>query len=81
MLSSKPDLIILPFKATRIGSDIPFTLEQALLLLRARENVQIKRSQPGAPDAIGWTIFRRTPKKYLYENEPLFRFEREARRR
>jgi hypothetical protein len=82
MMPSKPDLIILPFKAALIETNIPLTFEQTLRLLRSRdrERVRIERSQPGAPDAIGWTIFRRTPKKYLYENEPLFRFERGARR-
>ena len=80
MFPSKPDLVILPFKAVLIGSDISLTLEQTLSLLRCGVHVQIERSQPGAPDAIGWTIFRRTPRKYLYENEPLFRFERGARR-
>ena len=80
MMPTKPDLVILPFKAKLIGSDNPLTLEQALLLLRKHVPIQIERSQPGAPDAIGWTIFRRTPRKYLYENEPLFRFERGARR-
>ncbi len=80
MLPFKPDLVILPFKAMAIGSNIPLTLDQALLRLRKHAAIQIERSQPGAPDAIGWTIFRRTPRKYLYENEPLFRFERGARR-
>ena len=80
MFPSKPDLVILPFKAVLIGSDISLTLEQTLSLLRSGVHVQIERSQPGAPDAIGWTIFRHTPRKYLYENEPLFRFERGARR-
>ncbi len=80
MFPSKPDLVILPFKAALIGSDISLTLEQTLSLLRSGVHVQIERRQPGAPDAIGWTIFRRTPRKYLYENEPLFRFERGARR-
>lgn len=80
MLPNKPDLVILPFKAALIGSDISLTLEQTLSLLRSGVQVQIERSQPGAPDAIGWTIFRRTPRKYLYENEPLFRFECGARR-
>ncbi len=80
MFPSKPDLVILPFKAVLIGLDISLTLEQTLSLLRSGVRVQIERSQPGAPDAIGWTIFRRTSKKYLYENEPLFRFERGARR-
>ena len=80
MFPEKPDLVILPFKAARIGSDIFLTLEQTLSLLRSGTPIQIERSQPGASDAIGWTIFRRTSKKYLYENEPLFRFERGARR-
>jgi hypothetical protein len=80
MFPSKPDLVILPFKAALIGSDTSLTLVQTLSLLRSGVHVQIERSQPGAPDAIGWTIFRRTPRKYLYENEPLFRFERGARR-
>lgn len=80
MFPEKPDLVILAFKAVLIGSDISLTLEQTLSLLRSGVHIQIERSQPGAPNAIGWTIFRRTPRKYLYENEPLFRFERSARR-
>jgi hypothetical protein len=80
MIPTKPDLVILPFKATPPEAALPLTLEQTRSLLRRGVHVQIERSQPGAPDAIGWTIFRRTPRKYLYENEPLFRFERGARR-
>ena len=81
MMPDKPDLIVLPFKASLIGNEVSLTLEQTLRLLRSsqREFLLIERSHPGAPDAIGWTIFRRTSKKYLYENEPLFRFERGAR--
>lgn len=80
MFPDKPDLIVLPFKAALKSSDIPLTLEQTLSLLRKGVQIRIERSHPGSPDAIGWTIFRRTSKKYLYENEPLFRFERGARR-
>ena len=80
MLPTKPDLIVLPFKARRSESDVPLTLDQTLSLLQAGENIQIERSQPDAPEAIGWTIFRRTLTKYLYEDTPLFRFERGARR-
>jgi hypothetical protein len=80
MLPEKPDLVVLPFKASPEGSDDSLTLDQALSLLRQGARVRIERSQPGDVDAIGWTIFRRTPGKYLYENEPLFRFERGARR-
>ena len=80
MMPTKPDLVILPFKATLPDVSLPLTLEQTLSSLRSGVHVQIERSQPGAPDAIGWTIFRRTPRMYLYENEPLFRFERGARR-
>ncbi len=82
MLPLKPDLIVLPFKAGLVGSTTSLTLDQTLFLLRGKQGgtIQIERSYPGAPHAIGWTIFRRTPRKYLYENEPLFRFERGARR-
>ena len=80
MMPTKPDLVILPFKATLPNVSLPLTLEQTLSLLRSGVHIQIECSQPGAPDAIGWTIFRRTPRMYLYENEPLFRFERGARR-
>lgn len=82
MMPDKPDLIVLPFKASLIGNEVSLTLEQTLRLLRSsqREFLVIERSHPGAPDAIGWTIFRRTTRTYLYENEPLFRFERGARR-
>ena len=80
MMPTKPDLVILPFKATLPGAELPLTLEQTLSLLRSGTPIRIERSQPGAPDAIGWTIFHRTPQKYLHKNEPLFRFERGARR-
>lgn len=80
MLPTKPDLIVLPFMARRSESDVPLTLDQTLSLLRTKEQVQIERSYPGDPHAIGWTIFRRTRTQYLYENEPLFRCERDARR-
>jgi hypothetical protein len=82
MLPSKPDLIVLPFKAVLAGTSIPLTLEQTLSLLKGerRRFVQIERTYPGASETIGWTIFRRTTKKYLHETAPLFRFERGARR-
>lgn len=82
MFPSKPDLVILPFKARLIGTGVFLTLERTQHLLRSaqRESVRIERSYPGATNAIGWTIFRRAAKKYLYENEPLFRFECGARR-
>ena len=80
MLSTKPDLIVLPFKATRSECDVPLTFDQTLSLLQAGELIQIERSHPGATESIGWTIFHRTTKAYRYENHPLFRFERGARR-
>ena len=82
MMPTKPDLVILPFKAALTGTGTLLTLEQTLHWLRSpqRDFVRIERSHPGASDAIGWTIFRRTPGKYLFENVPLFRFERGARR-
>ena len=82
MKPSKPDLVVLPFTAVIAGTSIHLTLEQALSMLKRVDGarVRIERSYPGAPHAIGWTIFHRTPRKYLYEKEPLFRFERGARR-
>lgn len=82
MKPSKPDLVVLPFTAVIAGTSIHLTLEQALSMLKRVDGarVRIERSYPGAPHAVGWTIFRRIPRKYLYENEPLFRFERGARR-
>lgn len=61
MFPTKPDLVVLPFKATRIGSDVPLPLEQTLHLLRYRHHVQIERSYPGAPRTIGWTILPYKP--------------------
>ena len=82
MTSPKPDLVILPFKAKLAGMSDPITFEQVITLLNCGQKAQIlvERSYPGAPHAIGWTIFRRTAAKYLYEDEPLFRFEHGARR-
>jgi len=82
MMRTKPDLVILPFKAVLTGAGTLLTLEQTLSLLRSpqRDLVRIERSHPGATDAIGWTIFHHTTRRYLYENEPLFRFERGARK-
>ena len=79
---SDPDLVILPFKATLAGMPDPLTFEQVIALLNQgqKAQIQIERSYPGAEDAIGWTVFRRDPRQYCYEGEPLFRFERGARR-
>ena len=82
MKTPKPDLVVLPFTAVIAGTSIHLAFDEALSMLRKSEGarVRIERSYPGAPHAIGWTIFRRTPRKYVCENEPLFRFERGARR-
>ena len=82
MIPSKPDLLVLPFTVLIVGTSLHLTFEQTLYMLGKgkRASLQIERSYPGAPHAIGWTIFRRTPRKYLYEKEPLFRFERGAHR-
>ncbi len=80
MNDPNPELVVLPFQARFAGASDFLTLEQALALSSRRECLQIERSYPGALQAIGWTIFRRTPRKYIYEGELLFRFERGARR-
>jgi hypothetical protein len=80
MDSANPELLALPFQARRTGCPDFLALDQALHAWRRSLPLLIERSYPGAPYAIGWTIFRRTPRKFLYEGEPLFAFERPARR-
>lgn len=48
MLPSKPDLIILPFKAILFGLDTSLTFEQTLFLLRGR-NVDTFKSSAAIP--------------------------------
>jgi hypothetical protein len=82
MNRSNPELLVLPFTAKIKGTSVHLTFEELMFLLRKgkRSQIQIERSYPGASQAIGWTIFRRTTKTYLYKDEPFFRFERGARR-
>ena len=84
MLSSKSDfeLVVLPFKASVLETGQHLTFEQALAMRHRgqAQHLRIGRSYPGAPDAIGWTVFQRTSRAYLYKNEPLFWSEKGARR-
>ncbi len=82
MNNPNPELVVLPFTAKIKLTHIQLTFDQVMFLLNKghRHSVRIERSYPNAQAAIGWTIFHRTPEKYLYENEPLFRFECGARR-
>ncbi len=81
-LNFKPDLIMLPFKATIRETGQALTLDQAKALIALGEGqfVKIERSYPGAPEAIGWTIFERQTHAYVHTGDPLFEAEREARR-
>ena len=82
MNNSNPELVVLPFQASLAGTARFLTFDQVLTMLHRgqRTRLRIERSYPGAPHAIGWTIFRWTPRAYLYEGQPLFRTERAARR-
>lgn len=82
MNNPNPELVVLPFTAKIKMTDIHLNFDQLMFLLNKgnQGSIQIERSYPGAPGAIGWTIFQRTAKAWLYENEPFFRFERGARR-
>ena len=82
MLKDTPDLVVLPFKATVLATGQRLTFEQALAMLRGGQahHLRIERSYPGAPEAVGWTIFERTARAYLDRNEPLFQGEPGARR-
>jgi len=75
-------LVVLPFKATVLETAQRLTFKQALTMLYSgqKDGLLIERSYPGAPEAIGWTVFERTPHTYLYKSDPLFRDERGARR-
>ena len=81
MKNPSPDLVVLPCTTIYKMTDIHLTFDQLMFLLNKghRGSIQIERSYPGAPGAIGWTIFQRTAKAWLYQNEPFFRFERGAR--
>lgn len=81
-ITFKPDLIILPFKASIRDTGQPLTYAQAQAMLSGdqAEFVRIERSHPGAPEAPGWTFFERTPRAYVHTGDPLFAQEREARR-
>ena len=74
MKPPKPDLVVLPFTAVIAGTSIHLTLEHALSMLKRVDGarVRIERSYPGAPHAIGWTIFRRTPRKYVMKTNHSF---------
>ena len=72
MNNPNPDLVVLPFRATLVGTSDPLTFMQVVVLLNQglKKHIQIERSYPGAPEAIGWTVFHRTSRAYCYENEP-----------
>ena len=82
ILNELQDLVVLPFKATVLATGQCLTFEQALAMLHDGQvgHLRIERSYPGAPEAVGWTVFERTARAYLYRNEPLFRGEQGARR-
>lgn len=77
---SNPELLLLPFQARLPTSPDFLSLEQALQAWRQSRALCLERSYPSAPNAVGWTIFRRTRLAFVYEGEPLFRFEGPARR-
>ena len=68
------NLVILPFKASVLATGQRLTFTEALTMRYRKQtpDLRIERSYPGAPEAIGWTIFQRTACAYLYEGEPLF---------
>lgn len=81
MEEPKPDLVILPFKASIRDTGQPLTLAQASAMLARPEAefVRIERSYPGSPEASGWTLFERTTRTYIYTGDPLFASERQTR--
>jgi len=71
--------LMLPFQAQGVPSGRFLTFDEAAELLPTGR-VRIQRSYPGAPHAIGWTVFYRQPYAYIHLNEPLFLTEGEVRR-
>ena len=78
---SNPELVVLPFQARLAGDSTFLTFNQAQALRLLRAPLRIERSYPGASQAIGWTIFRRTPRTFLYEGEMLHASETGAHKR
>ena len=81
MNNPNPELVVLLFTAKIKMTDTHLSFDQLIFLLNKgrRQSTQIERSYPGARDAIGWTVFHRTAKAWLYKNEPFFRFEHGTR--
>jgi hypothetical protein len=77
---ANPEFVILPFQARLTGDARFLSLAQVRVLRAHAAALQIERTYPDAPHAIGWTIFRRTPKAYVHEGEPLFHKECNARK-
>ncbi len=78
---ANPEWIVLPFQARLAGDPTFLTFNQAQTLRLLRAPLLIERSYPGAPQTIGWTIFRRTPQRYVHEGEALHASETGARKR
>jgi hypothetical protein len=78
----KPNLIILPFKASACDTGQPLTFSQVNTLCAQgqAEFIDIERSRPGAPETSGWTIFERTLYAYVHTGAPFFEAESDARR-
>jgi hypothetical protein len=71
--------LVLPFQAQGVPHGKFLTFDEVTELL-PRGMVRIQRCYPGAPHAIGWTVFYRQPYAFIYLNEPFFPTEGEARR-
>ena len=76
-----PNLLVLPFKAFLHDSGQVLTFSQTTALLAGGKAalVCIERSQPGAPEMIGWTLFEHISQTQLYAGKALFETERAAR--
>ena len=77
----KPELIMLPFKASirETGQTLNLAQSKEMIAQGRAGFVRIERSYRGAPEAIGWTMFEITPCAYVHTGDPLFAEERTAR--
>ncbi len=82
MLSSpNPDLVVLPFMVvTSRGRVLTRSQYRARRRSGRPKRMVIERSYPGAPQALGWTVFQRGLRAFEHQGAPLFQSERSARR-
>jgi hypothetical protein len=81
-LNFNPDLIMLPCKASIRDTGHALSFAQAADLVAHGQTrfIKIEHCQDGAPDSIGWTIFKRQGQNFVHTGDPLFDLQYQAHR-